>query len=529
MKMERNLYPWQEDCLKRWLSNGGRGMVQAATGTGKTRLALAAAARLQGEWKDKLKVKIVVPTGALMRQWNQSLREFLNADGEGDGEAAAMQGDIGMRGNGFQMPPDRKYMIYVINSARYELARQILSDLKKGFAVFLIADECHRYESGQNRLIFEFLPYIDAYRDRFFSLGLSATLPSGQEYAWLASVLGKKIYSYGMSRAVSMKSLCPYDIFHVSLSFEKEEADEYEEITEQMRLLYHRLLGDFPILRNMRQKEQFELLRTIAGRRDSGSAQRAERYMRLTFKRKSLVCLASARSACARELVGLLPSYEKILIFGERIDQAEELYLLLEERYPGKVGRYHSRMGLQAKQNTLSRFSSGEIRILITCRALDEGLNVPDASVGIVLSGTSMQRQRVQRLGRILRKKEGKDRASLYYLHVTGTAEDTCFLPDSGEGRIVELEYRSAVQRFVNPPYDRAAGQLLERFSEMGLQPEKQKELRRCLRLGSVRTDWLRERADIEAEVQRARYASDKNYWLCMKKLREAASTQKTL
>ena len=118
MKMERNLYPWQEDCLKRWLSNGGRGMVQAATGTGKTRLALAAAARLQGEWKDKLKVKIVVPTGALMRQWNQSLREFLNADGEGDGEAAAMQGDIGMRGNGFQMPPDRKYMIYVINSAR---------------------------------------------------------------------------------------------------------------------------------------------------------------------------------------------------------------------------------------------------------------------------------------------------------------------------------------------------------------------------------------------------------------------------
>ena len=74
--MEMNLYPWQESCLKRWFENHGRGMVQAATGAGKTRLALAAAYRLQETLPCELKVKIVVPTGALMRQWNQALREF---------------------------------------------------------------------------------------------------------------------------------------------------------------------------------------------------------------------------------------------------------------------------------------------------------------------------------------------------------------------------------------------------------------------------------------------------------------------
>ena len=75
--MKQTLYPWQEECLSRWMANRGRGMVQAVTGSGKTRLALEAAVRLEEALGQKLFVKIVVPTGSLLRQWNQALREFL--------------------------------------------------------------------------------------------------------------------------------------------------------------------------------------------------------------------------------------------------------------------------------------------------------------------------------------------------------------------------------------------------------------------------------------------------------------------
>lgn len=75
--MEKKLYRWQEECLERWFANKGRGMVQAVTGSGKTLMALTAAARLEKMLAQDLHVKIVVPTGALMRQWDRALREFL--------------------------------------------------------------------------------------------------------------------------------------------------------------------------------------------------------------------------------------------------------------------------------------------------------------------------------------------------------------------------------------------------------------------------------------------------------------------
>lgn len=518
--MERKLYQWQEECLERWFANKGRGMVQAVTGSGKTLMALTAAARLEKKLDQELHVKIVVPTGALMRQWDHALREFLT-DSHGKPSPGSLRGLIGLRGGGYKAQPDCKYMIYVINSARYELARQILMELRNGEAVLLIADECHHYESGQNQLIFEFLPYINPKEHQFFSLGLSATLPSGQAQHYLASVLGRKIYNYGMSRASALRTVCQYDIYHIGLSFETEERAEYDELTEGMLTLYRKLLVEHPFMDKMSQKEFFELMRSLIAGKDEEIAETALKYIHLAYRRKNLVCMASARISCACELIRRLASHEKILIFGERISQAEELYRLLQERYPGRVGRYHSQMGEQANKNILERFRVGDIRILITCKAMDEGVDIPDASTGIVLSGTSVQRQRVQRLGRIIRKKEGKSRASLYYLHITGTSEEVCFLPDTGNNRLFELEYIPALQEFIHPRYDRRTAKVLEHMQSARLGEEKMKEARRCLRLGSVRSDWLRESGDIALHIKNAKYASDKNYWICMKKLRD--------
>lgn len=523
--MEKELYQWQEDCLKRWFANNSRGIVQAVTGSGKTFLALTAAKRLEETLAKPPRVKIVVPTSSLMWQWNRALREFLAASGENPSTAGSLQQKIGLKGGGCKSSPDCRYMIYVINSARYELARQILAELKNGESVLLIADECHHYTSGQNQLIFEFLPHIKPYEARYFSLGLTATLPAGQALHDLTTSLGKKIYTYGMSKAAAMQTVCQYDIFHIELFFEKAEQAEYDDISEQLLLIYRRLVHLYPYLSDMDSKERYEMINRLCGDKNPATAKLACKYMRLTYLRTNLVCLASARTACAYNLVERLmermEKNERMLIFGERTSQADDLFAMLQKRYPERVGRYHSKMGQQANKNSLERFRVGDIRILITCKSMDEGIDIPDASVGIILSGTSTKRQRIQRLGRIIRKKEGKNRALLYYLHLAGTSEETFFLPDSGENRSFDLEFHSDTQKFSHPRYDKAANKLMRRMWHAGIKKDQLREARRCLWAGCIRSDWMIEQEEIQERIQNAKYARDKNYWVCMKKLKE--------
>lgn len=525
--MEKTLYQWQEACLKRWQANGCRGMVQAVTGSGKTLLALTAARWLEKNVNENLKVKIVVPTGGLMRQWSRAIREFQAGvrGREDEAEGKSQQKKIGMRGSGFKDAPGCDYMIYVVNSARYELARQILAELKRGDAVFLIADECHHYDSEQNRLIFEFLPFAGPAQERFFSLGLSATLPSGRAGAYLTSVLGRRIYSYGMEEASALGTVCRYDIFHIQLSFREEERDEYEELTDRITKLYCGLLRAHPILNRMGSGERFEMIRTLCGHKDRKIAKAAALYLQLIYKRKRLVCLAGDRIACACDLVRGLRSSEKILIFGERILQAEHLYKILQGEYPERVGRYHSQMGEQANKNALERFRTGDTRILIACKSMDEGVDLPDAAVGIILSGTAARRQRIQRLGRILRINEGKDRASLYYLHIEETSEDACFLPDGAEHMVFELEYCPEQREFFHPDYDEAADEVLEEMERAGFGEETIREAVHCLKLGRIRADWKRDPGHMERQIKDAGTTREKNYWVCMKKLKECADS----
>ncbi|MCD8067795.1 MAG: DEAD/DEAH box helicase [Lachnospiraceae bacterium] len=458
--MEKSLYQWQEECLKRWLSKGARGMVQAVTGSGKTYLAMCAVDALEEKLGQKVFVKIVVPTSALMNQWAKALREHLASKEEGESCGSATcnmeagretsENSIGLRGGGYKDPANRRYMIYVINSARYELARQTLKQLENGEPVFLIADECHHYARGENSVIFEFQDRISMEKAPWYSLGLSATLPWGQEGAALTKALGPRIYTYGMSKAASLKTVSAVDIFHVSLSFREEELEDYEEISDEMLRYYTQLLRFAPALGKMNLRERFEEIRRLSAGKDR-IGRLARKYLNLTWQRRKLVCLASDRIACAQELIRRLPQNEKIMIFGERIAQAEELYQLLYREYPGRAGRCHSEMGEQANRNTLERFRTGEFRILVTCKSMDEGVNIPDASVGIILSGTSVQRQRTQRMGRVIRRAEGKERAALYYLHVTESAEDDCYLPDTGDSRIFEIAFVSGRKNFSHP------------------------------------------------------------------------------
>ncbi len=516
---KKTLYNWQARCLRKWKEHECRGMVQAVTGSGKTWLALSAAGILNQTCNGTLRIWIVVPSVSLQRQWERALREFLAS------HAPEEPVDIGRMGGGSSDLGSHKYMICIIHSARYRMARRILHDLQNGNPVLLIADECHHYASEQNRLIFDFIPLLPALPatcGRYYSLGLSATFPDGEDTAFLASVLGPLVYSYGIREAATDHALSDYQIFSVSLPFSPEEQDQYQLLSDQMATLYRKLSPACPALRSAGPKERFELLRALSQSKEGELSRAALLYLQLSYKRKNLTSLASDRVPAACAILERLPGNQRVLLFCERIRQAEELYIRLSQEYPQKVGCYHSQRGALANRNALERFRNGELRIFIACKSLDEGFDLPSLSVGIVLSGTASHRQRIQRLGRLLRKKEGK-RASLYYLRVEGSNEEAFFLPDAQDYRFLDLWYDPKSGLFSSPDYDAAALRLLEDLVARKTLRPLVEEVERCLDLGRVRGDWAAGDGIIRQGLQHARNIREKNYWICMREVRKRA------
>lgn len=514
------LYTWQKECIRAWQANHFHGMVHVVTGAGKTVMALYSIRLLEKYIGNEasLRVKIVVPTFPLAAQWAFSMEKYLP-------DCKNAQEKPGFFHSGKTDSPHRKYMIYIINSARYNLARHILSDIQQGYPVLLIADECHHYASPENRKIFDFLTAGVDVTGKYFSLGLSAT-PQAMDYdTILVPNLGREIFQYGFSEAARRNNICRFSIFQVALSFSPKEMEEYQQISERLSVTRRRLLKKHPYLKYLDRFHFFSAVSRLANTKDKHFDPVAPLFLNQTYRRQALNHMASARISCLVSLVEQLPSTTRILVFCERIHQAEKAWQILSAKYPNQAGRYHSELNRQARKNTLERFHDGSQRILISCRALDEGIDVPDAAVGIVLSGSSVSRQRTQRLGRILRRQNGKHSACLYYFYIRESTEDSVFLSDQesfgqdNHVKICDISYLTPENAFLHPAYEDTARSLLEDMSLKGWDKLLMDEMRRCLLSGLVRPDWLMSPEDCSQQIERAANQREKNYWICMKRM----------
>ena len=512
--MDLKLYPWQEECLQAWFRHQGRGIVQVVTGAGKTLMALAAASRLEQNGVAGLKVKIIVPKTFMVAQWTASLLDNHSLFGISRDEIGCYFGE-------HKDPPTRHYMIYVVNSARYSLARHILDDFKQGHPVLIIADECHHYASPENMKIFEFLQHrAGAVVPAYHSLGLSATPQTFGFDEILVPALGPLIYTYGFTKAIQHKVINNCVLYNIGLSFDLDESMEYDDLSHGIKFQLSKYGTHMRAHLSERDSDFFHTVKKMANDSDPELSAWAINLLNLIYKRRTLVYEASARRICAVDLIASLPQRAKIIVFGERIKQGDLLYEQLLRVYPNQVARYHCEMGDVSKKYAISRYREGEVRILVCCRALDEGFDIPSADVGIVLSSTSTERQRIQRLGRILRRSSGKSISSLYYLFVKETVEDSALLPEVVEGaQEFDLQYNASSGEFSHPTYDGLASQLLARISLQGMDPDALSTIKYCLELGRMRSDWLMDHTHLEAMIASADSISERNYWICMKRL----------
>ncbi|ATW28417.1 hypothetical protein DCMF_06725 [Candidatus Formimonas warabiya] len=518
------MFPWQEECLDIWFDKGGKGIVNVVTGAGKTVLALGAVARLENrlavEQAGALKIKIVVPKVFLAHQWARNLHE----------ELAVPPNDIGFYCGTQKDRPTRKYMIYVVNSARYALSGHVLADYQNGSPVLLIADECHHYSSPENSRIFDFIAQLSP-RDpapAYYALGLSATPETAAFNEILVPALGPEIFRYGFAEALNAKIISSFAIFNVKLQFTPAEAQQYQDLSEQLTRVLENLLHRCPFLLGLKRPRFFARLEQLVREpEDDETAALAASLLGLAGRRKEVVYRAESRQSCVRDLLTRMPPSSRVLIFSERIGMADALYEELKWLFPGQVGCYHSDMEDWRRKNILRKYQEGEIRILVACRALDEGLNVPATDIGIIAAATSSNRQRIQRLGRILRSADQKRMAILYYLYIGSSNEEQDLVAGisrdlTGIIPVLDLAYDLNSRTFAHAAYQALVDLVLAYACRKGWKGEAIGEIGRNLERGKLSCDWWLSEQECRLKSRSASSRSERNYWLSMRLLVQA-------
>jgi superfamily II DNA or RNA helicase len=352
---------WQADALAIWCSNGGRGIVGAVTGGGKTIFALACVRAVHPET-----TLIVVPTVALLDQWREEASSFFGVSLDEinvvSGRRRLLRGTVN---------------IGVLNTVA-KLQANWPSD-----KVMLVVDECHKAASPKFSAILGF--------PGNWRLGLSATperpYDDGLKDQLIPS-LGEVIYQYTYPDALRDEVIVPFDIHNVVFELEEDRAASYAKVTRM-------------------------IARTISQHgADSSEA------IALYLKRARLLNLSPARVQITLRLIAAHRG-RRILVFHEDVEACTVIQEVLRTANV-RSGLYHSGLAARARAETLAQFRSGTLDVLVTCRALDEGFNVPETEIGIIAASTATRRQRIQRLGRVLRPASGKARAAVYTLIATG-------------------------------------------------------------------------------------------------------------
>jgi superfamily II DNA or RNA helicase len=481
------------------MRNGFRGIVNAVTGSGKTVLALAAIEQLEMAPDRELRVKIVVPQTFLAAQWKDEIKRHLIAAASDVGLYCGKRKDSG-----------RRYMVYVINSARYCLARHILSDINAGYGVLLIADECHHYGSAENNRIFDFYKMLE--KDApYFALGLSAT-PEIVDYRRISVPLGSEIYSYDLGRALHDRIISRFVLFSIRLGFTPYDLSEYEEVSDRLTVCMAALKKKCPELGDLPPALFFAHLQRLAAQTGE-LAQAAQTALALMYQRRTICHMAKERHVCAISIVKALPARSKIILFCERIQSAQSLYKELSERYPNQAGMYHSKMPDNTRRDMLTRYRYGDIRLLVCCKALDEGLDIPSTDAGIIVSSSMSARQRVQRLGRMLRR--SKEIKRIYYLYIGESNEDSDLVYGlrtmESSVPMIALHYREGA--FIHPLYEKLREKALDHVSRRGhgcgLLDAIDKNLNKAL----LRGDFLASEQACRENLASSHAIAERNYW----------------
>ncbi|RUM34355.1 MAG: ATP-dependent helicase [Archaeoglobus sp.] len=367
--VELELRDYQERALKKWLVDK-RGCIVLPTGSGKTYIAIAAISELSEA------TLVVVPTLDLVDQWIDKLKLF-GEDNVGE-----------FSGRRKEMKP--------ITVSTYDSAYVNAEKLGNKFR-FLVFDEVHHLPSESYSLIAEMS--ASPYR-----LGLTATYERVDgKHERLPELVGGKVFEIGIDDLAG-KHLAEYSVKRIYIPLSKKESKNYEAKMKSVR--------EYLKLRKLRIESIDDFNRLVMA---TGYDKQAYVALRAWEEARKIAYSSSNKLKKLKEILNNHRK-DKIIIFtkyNELVYRISRLFLIpaITHRTPK-----------DERRAILNGFKTGKFRALVSSQVLDEGIDVPDANVAVIVSGSASQREYIQRLGRILRPAKGK-KAVLYELISKGTGE----------------------------------------------------------------------------------------------------------
>lgn len=349
------LYPFQREALERWFENGCWGVICIVTAGGKTFIGLKAIERLRRS------TLVLVPTLALVDQWIERLRALLGVE-------------AGVLGGG-------KSDLKGVTVSTYDSAHIHAEEIGNKFEL-LIADEAHHLFAPGYSQIAEMLVAP-------FRMGLTSTLHrADMRHLDAPRLIGGVVYEAG-HEMLAGTYVAPYEHRRVYVELLPEEKAEYEKLWST----YTGYLERKGL--KMRSQEDFQRLIML-------SAFDPEAREAILARNKALKIALNSEAKMRFLAEQLKASKEKTIIFTLH----NSLVYAISRRF--LIPAITHRTSEMERRLILQRFKSGEYHAIVTSQVLDEGVDVPDACRGIVLGGYGSPRQHIQRLGRLLRKTEGK-------------------------------------------------------------------------------------------------------------------------
>jgi len=364
------LRDYQKQALDAWILNSKRGVIVLPTGSGKTVIGINAISLLNTP------TIVVVPTLDLLDQWRSKLKEELKVD-------------VGKLGGGEQE-------IKAITVSTYDSAYIHAARLGNKFGL-IIFDEVHHLPAESFKQIAEIFAAP-------FRMGLTATYERDDGlHSELNRLIGGKVFEKKV-KDLSGEHLSPFRLQKIAVELTAEEQNEYEH--------NQGIFTDYLRRCNITIRTPLDFQKIVIR---SGRDPNARKALLARNKARDIALNSVSKLEKFREILKKHAD-SRLFIFTEH----NKLVHIISKEFLIPAITY--RTVTKERGEILDRFRSGVYRAVVTSKVLDEGIDVPEADVGVILSGTGSGRAFIQRLGRILRKKEGKE-AVLYEIVSADTSE----------------------------------------------------------------------------------------------------------
>lgn len=402
------LRDYQEEAVKNWISNGGRGLFEMATGTGKTHTSIGCVKELM-RTQERLAVVITVPYTHLIPQWQNNLNQWGYKAVEAYSGTPDWKRKLGNEiidlNDGFSKT------LMVITTHDTFSSDQFIEIIKHITApLVLIADEVHAVGSEIRSQ-----GLIEQYNYR---IGLSATPRryfDDEGTLNLLNYFGETVAKFTLADAIERKFLVPYEYHPHYVELSSQELKEYRKFSRKIAIQWSMAQQD-------QTKKELEGL--------------------LQIQRQKIVVNAQAKlEEFDKILDGIGGELHHCLIYcSER--QIDEVQRILNRRVMINQ-RVTFREDVMERSRYLQKFDEGAYNAIVAMNCLDEGVDIPSTHMAIILASTGNAKQYIQRRGRILRPYPGKEKAAIYDVLVVPTIEGT--IDDDTynlERKIVEKELR---------------------------------------------------------------------------------------